>query len=47
MGDVSETLDILLRPGGDDHEMVGNVNSLDKLVYTAQDKMILRQFEGA
>jgi hypothetical protein len=47
MGDVSEALDILLRPGGDDHEMVGNDNSLDKLRYTAQDKMILRQFEGA
>jgi hypothetical protein len=47
MGDVSEALDILLRPGGDDHEMVGNDYSLDELRYTAKDKMILRQFEGA
>ena len=48
MGDVSEALDILLHPGGDDHEMVGNDNSLDELRYTAhQDKMILHQFEGA
>ncbi len=44
---MSEALDVLLRPGGDDHEMVGNDNSLDELRYTAQDKMILCQFEGA
>lgn len=47
MGDVSETLDTLLRPGGDDHGMLDANSSLDELRYTAKDKMVLRQFEGA
>jgi hypothetical protein len=46
MGDVSETLEILLSAGGDDNGMLANT-SLDELRYTAEDKMVLRQFEGA
>jgi hypothetical protein len=46
MGDVSEMLEILLSAGGDDNGMLANT-SLDELRYTAEDKMVLRQFEGA
>jgi hypothetical protein len=46
MGDVSETLAILLSPDGDDIGLLDN-NKLDDLQYTGEDKMVLRQFEGA
>jgi hypothetical protein len=46
MGDVSETLKVLLRPGGDDSGLLES-NTLDDLQYSGEDKMVLRQFEGA
>ena len=46
MGDVSETLAILLSPEGDDSGLLDH-NKLDDLQYTGEDKMVLRQFEGA
>jgi hypothetical protein len=46
MGDVSKTLEILLSAGGDDNGMLANT-SLDELRYTAEDKMVLWQFERA
>ncbi len=46
MGDVSESLDILLGEGGDDCAMLVN-KTMAELTYTDNDKMVLRQFEGA
>ena len=50
MGDVSDTLDILLAVGGDDYEMLTesekNSHDITRLSYTAEDKTVLRQYEG-
>jgi hypothetical protein len=46
MGDVSELLDILLGEGGDDHAMLVN-KTMAESTYTDDNKMVLRQFEGA
>ncbi len=46
MGDVSELLDILLGEGDDDRAMLVN-KTMAESTYTDDDKMILRQFEGA
>jgi hypothetical protein len=51
MGDICDTVDALLDPSGDDYSLLtsdkkvfGDVSCLS---YTDDDKMILRQFEGA
>jgi hypothetical protein len=46
MGDVSELLDILLGEGGDDCAMLVN-KTMAELTYTDNNKMVLRQLEGA
>jgi hypothetical protein len=51
MGDLCEVNNILLAPNGENFSMVKESeresNNLSRLTYTLQDKMILRQFEGA
>ena len=51
MGDLCEANNSLLAPTGDDFRMVKESeresNDLSRLTYTQEDKMILRQFEGA
>ena len=44
MGDISETISILHGPNGADEDLS---NDADRFVYTTEDKMILRQYEGA
>ncbi len=46
MGDVSESLDILLGEGGDDRAMLVN-KTMAELTYTGDNKMVLRQFKEA
>jgi hypothetical protein len=51
MGDLCEENNVLLAPNGDDFSMVKESqresNDLSRLTYNLEDKMILRQFEGA
>ena len=51
MGDICDTVDALLDPSGDDYNLLTSdeKESEDKsrVSYTDDDKMILRQFEGA
>ncbi len=51
MGDICDTVDALLDPSGDDYNLLTSdeKDSEDKsrVSYTDEDKMILRQFEGA
>ena len=51
MGDLCEANNSLLAPTGDNFSMVKESeresNDLSRLTYTLEDKMILRQFEGA
>jgi hypothetical protein len=51
MGNLCKVNNILLAPNGEDFSMVKESeresNNLSCLTYTLQDKMILRQFEGA
>ncbi len=51
MGDLCEANNVLLAPNGDDFSIVKESehesNDLSCLTYTQEDKMILRQFEGA
>jgi hypothetical protein len=46
MGDVYESLDILLGEGGDDRAKLVN-KTMAESTYTDNDKMVLQQFEGA
>ncbi len=51
MGDLCEANNILLAPNGDDFSMVmeseRESNDLSRITFNLEDKMILRQFEGA
>jgi hypothetical protein len=51
MGDLCKANNVLLAPNGDDFSMVKEFkhesNDLSCLTYNLEDKMILRQFEGA
>ena len=51
MGDVCETLSSLHGPDGGDYDMLTaderNSGDLSRLTYTEEDKMIIRQYEGA
>ena len=51
MGDVSDTLEILLAAGGDDYKMLTEEeqkdNDVSKLSYTEEDKTAIRHYEGA
>ena len=51
MGDVSDALALLLSKGGDDYSMLTKEeqddNDVSRLSYTEQDKLVLRQYEGA
>ncbi len=51
MGDLCEANNVLLAPNGDDFSMVKESecesNDLSCLTYNLEDKMILRQYEGA
>ena len=50
MGDMCLTLDMLLGPNGDDHDLLTanekETENYDRLCYTNDDKMVLRQFEA-
>ncbi len=50
-GDLCEANNVLLAPNGDDFSMVKESehesNDLSCLTYNLEDKMILRQFDGA
>ena len=51
MGDLSLALKELLSPDGDDYDLLTldemRAGNIDRLSYTAEDKMVLRQFEAA
>jgi hypothetical protein len=50
MGDMCTTLEMLLEPNGDDHDLLTadekETENYDRLCYTDDDKMVLRQFES-
>ena len=51
MGDVSDTLEILLAAGGDDYGMLTkkeqNDSDVSRLSYIEEDKTVIRHYEGA
>ena len=51
MGDVSDTLEILLAAGGDDHKMLTEEeqkdNDVSRLSYTEEDKTVIFIYKGA
>ncbi len=51
MGDMTETLEKLLKPGGLDHTLLTEIerrnNDFSCLTFSDREKKILRHFEGA
>ena len=51
MGDVSDTLEVLLAAGGDEYGMLTkkeqNENDVSRLFYTEEDKTVIHHYEDA